>query len=105
VGFCLALSDLKDLRVKHRAIELLIATFDWRSGEQNVELVLGNLIKRYSDEREVTHLVDLFLNVDERYRAPLENAIASRFGVRALLRGVAVRVLARLRRSLRLRRA
>lgn len=67
VGFAIALSGLKDSKLKNEAIRLQMETQVWRKKIYKQKNVIYKILRnRYYSKEDITQLLDLYLNVDDR---------------------------------------
>lgn len=101
VGFAIAISHLRDERLRHETLEWLLVNLDARRRPRNVPQVLGWQIRNYSAREDLGQLVDLYVNVGPNHRTQLAHGILGHFSVTLLLRHLPYRLFHQLRDRLR----
>ncbi len=79
-GFAIALSNLKNEKLKQTAIKLQMETQVWQKGLQKQRDVLQRYTKFYNNPKYLTQLIDLYLNVDPKNAAFLRHHIIKVLG-------------------------
>ena len=80
VGFAIALSNLKDEELKHEAIKLQMETQHWQNGLRKQQDVLTSFMNYYNNPKDLTQLVDLYLNLDSQNAKYIGKYIVKMFG-------------------------
>lgn len=101
VGFAIAISHLRDERLRQETLEWLLVNLDVRRRPRSVPQVLGWQIRNYSAREDLGQLVDLYVNVGPNHRTQLAHGILSHFSVPLLLRHLPYRLFHQLRDGLR----
>jgi glycosyltransferase involved in cell wall biosynthesis len=85
VGFAIAISHLRDERLRQETLEWLLVNLDARRRPRSVPQVLGWQIRNYAAREDLGQLVDLYVNIGPRHRTQLAHGILGHFSVPLLL--------------------
>ena len=90
-GFAIALSNLKDEKLKHEAIKIQMETQNWQNGILKQKQVLKKLINLYNNPNDITQLADIYLNIDKKNSQFVGKYIVSKFDLNVILNGIIIK--------------
>ncbi len=90
-GFAIALSNLKDEKLKQDAVRLQMKTQNWPQGIKSQRKVLEELILFYNNKEDLTQLLDIYLALDKDHARIMAKYIISKFSIREILSALAVK--------------
>lgn len=92
VGFAIALSNLNDENLKHNAIKLQMETQLWQTGLRQQKNVLMYFINFYKNQKDLTQLIDIYLNVDKENAEYMSKYIIHQFELKSILNGLIYKI-------------